>query len=34
MQDPEDYPKSELMFPSGEPLPRCWIEPNYRLQVA
>jgi len=34
MQDPEDYPKSELMFPSGEPLPICWLEPNYRLQVA
>jgi hypothetical protein len=34
MQDPEDYPKAELMFPSGEPLPLCWVEPNYRLQLA
>jgi hypothetical protein len=34
MQDPEDYTKAEMTFPSGEPLPRCWVDPNYRLQVA
>ena len=34
MQDPEPFMKSELMFPSGESLPRCWVEPNYRLQAA
>jgi hypothetical protein len=30
MQDPTSYLKSELVFPSGEPLPRCWIDPHYR----
>ncbi len=34
MQDPETFKKSELTFPSGESLPRCWIDPNYRLQAA
>ncbi len=29
-QDPEPYPKSELVFPSGEPLPVCWTDPDYR----
>lgn len=24
MQDPEIFQKSELIFPSGEPLARCW----------
>ncbi len=30
MQDPYTYPKLDLIFPSGESLPRCWIEPHYR----
>jgi hypothetical protein len=30
MQDPAEFPKAELGFPSGESLPRCWIDPNYR----
>jgi hypothetical protein len=30
MQDPEAYLKAELVFPSGEPLPVCWINPHYR----
>ncbi|MBV5261017.1 acetyltransferase [Synechococcus moorigangaii CMS01] len=30
MQDPEFYPKAELMFPSGEPLPKAWLDPHYR----
>jgi hypothetical protein len=34
LQDPETFMKSELNFPSGEPLPRCWLDRNYRLQVA
>ncbi|MEA5511155.1 acetyltransferase [Crocosphaera sp. UHCC 0190] len=34
MQDPEPFGKSELTFPSGEPLPHCWVEPDYRLQAA
>jgi hypothetical protein len=30
MQDPEKFAKSELQFPSGEPLPRCWLDAHYR----
>ena len=30
MQDPEVFPKSELKFPSGEDLPRCWMDAHYR----
>jgi len=29
-QDPEYFRKSELVFPSGEPLPKCWTDPDYR----
>lgn len=29
-QEPEPFRKSELLFPSGEPLPRCWVDPDYR----
>ena len=29
MQDPAEYPKQELRFPSGETLPRCWLDPHY-----
>ena len=29
MQDPADYPKQELRFPSGETLPRCWLDAHY-----
>ena len=30
MQDPEKFLKSELVFPSGEPLPQCWLDPDYK----
>jgi hypothetical protein len=30
LQDPANFAKSDLLFPSGEALPRCWIDPNYR----
>lgn len=30
MPDPMTFEKSALQFPSGEPLPRCWIDPHYR----
>jgi hypothetical protein len=30
LQDPAAFAKSELVFPSGESLPRCWIDPQYR----
>lgn len=29
-QDPEKFAKRQLAFPSGEALPRCWTDPNYR----
>lgn len=31
MQDPAEFTKSELVFPSGEALPRCWLDPAYRV---
>lgn len=30
VQDPEKFPKSDLAFPSGEALPRCWLDAHYR----
>ncbi len=30
VQDPEKFRKSNLVFLSGEPLPRCWTDPHYR----
>ncbi|MGB5540383.1 MAG: acetyltransferase [Gammaproteobacteria bacterium] len=30
VQDPEKFKKSDLQFPSGEPLPRCWLDAHYR----
>lgn len=30
MQDPTTFMKAELLFPSGEGLPRCWLDPHYR----
>jgi hypothetical protein len=29
-QDPVDYAKASLMFQSGEDLPRCWVDADYR----
>lgn len=29
LQDPAYFMKSELMFPSGESLPCCWLDPHY-----
>lgn len=29
-QDPEKFNKADLCFPSGEALPRCWIDAHYR----
>lgn len=28
-QDPESFEKKNLMFPSGESLPQCWLDANY-----
>lgn len=30
MQEPEKFKKTDLIFPSGEELPRCWTDPRYR----
>lgn len=29
-QDPEPLKKSNLIFPSGESLPRCWLDADYQ----
>jgi hypothetical protein len=29
-QDPEKFKKIDLVFQSGEPLPRCWLDAHYR----
>jgi hypothetical protein len=31
-QDPEPIKKEDLIFPSGERLPQCWMDVNYRSQ--
>jgi hypothetical protein len=33
LQEPESFLKAEMAFPSGESLPRCWLDPHYRMQV-
>jgi hypothetical protein len=30
MQDAEKFAKDEMSFPSGEALPKCWVDPHYR----
>lgn len=30
LPEPEHFPKKDLEFLSGEPLPQCWIDPHYR----
>lgn len=32
MQDPETFLKAELVFPSDESLPVCWLDPDYRFR--
>jgi hypothetical protein len=29
-QDPEEFEKNALVFPSDELLPRCWLEADYQ----
>ena len=29
-QPPETFKKSDLVFPSGEDLPQCWLDSNYK----
>jgi hypothetical protein len=30
MGEPRTFPKADLAFPSGEALPRCWRDPDYK----
>jgi hypothetical protein len=30
LQDPQMFSKKDLFFPSGEELPRCWLDPHYQ----
>ncbi|WP_456405685.1 acetyltransferase [Thiolapillus sp.] len=30
MGEPKSFVKTDLVFPSGEALPRCWVDPNYK----
>ncbi len=30
LQDPATFQKADLIFPSGEQLPRAWLDPHYR----
>ncbi|MFM8332074.1 MAG: acetyltransferase [Candidatus Methylumidiphilus sp.] len=32
MGDADKFPKTDLIFPSGEALPRCWLDVHYRDQ--
>jgi hypothetical protein len=32
MQDAEGFAKADLVFQSGETLPRCWVDVHYRDQ--
>ncbi|MFN6560333.1 MAG: acetyltransferase [Nostoc sp. ChiSLP01] len=29
-QEPDSFKKENLIFPSGEDLPRCWLDADYR----
>lgn len=34
IQRPENFLKKDLVFPSGEPLPLCWIDVHYTEHIA
>ncbi|KAA6186719.1 acetyltransferase [Thiohalocapsa marina] len=34
VQEPERFDKNDLVFCSGEDLPRCWIDVHYRDEEA
>ena len=34
LQEPETFVKMDLMFPSGEKLPMCWMDAHYRDTAA
>ena len=33
LQDPAWFDKADLVFPSGEPLPRAWTDPAFRVRL-
>jgi len=33
LQDLESQMKSDLVFPSGETLPECWVKPDYNCRL-
>jgi hypothetical protein len=33
LQEPADFLKLEMAFPSGEALPLCWLDSHYRDQI-
>ena len=33
LQEPASFTKTELAFPSGETLPRCWVDCHYREEA-
>lgn len=30
LQDAETFAKDDMLFPSGESLPQCWLDPHYK----
>ncbi|MGV3484170.1 MAG: acetyltransferase [Planctomycetaceae bacterium] len=32
-QEEIEYRKAALVFPSGEPLPLCWLDPDYQISA-
>jgi hypothetical protein len=32
-QNPTEFSKQDLLFPSGETLPRCWLDANYQSSL-
>ena len=34
LQEPEAFRKDALVFPSGESLPKCWLDPHYKEKQA
>jgi len=34
LQEPADFAKVDLVFPSGEYLPRCWVDPTYKSRLS
>jgi len=32
-QDPEEFDKTSLIFPSNESLPQCWMNPDYQSSL-